>query len=376
VKKNSAPRIVMTAVGFLLVLALGIMTVTGFIPVREGPSVSSGGDAGYSYLVRILRKLGYRVRILYSMPDLEAGSLEPGDALVPLGGGRDLSGDWEAIEEWTREGGRVFLPADVKTQDAWPWKEAESAFGDLIAAEGASAGAKFPLSYEGMAFPSPIPSIETIASVAGHPVFARTRLAEGEIVYVAASEVFSNGALKRGGEEYAAFLNGLFLPSRPGTVAFYRERGWAKSGNDPIKALFSGPFLPATLQVLLAFAVFAAGAALRFGRPQRLDPRAPRSTAAHLDAVGAFYARGRSEDMADEANAEHFLAELRKSLGLSARASAEAVAGRIAPGSGRGREFIIDLLSARKGLRRGGAARRSAERYAILRGSDSQRRAK
>jgi len=373
-KRRGAPRVVLAVAGFILVGLLGFLAISGFRIGREGESVTVGGASGHSYAIRILRKLGYRVRVFYDLPDLDGGMLGANDALVGLCD--DLGEDWDEVSRWTRKGGRLFLHPGTANAGEWSGTETVAADGGLSAPDRWSGGARFPVPYDGLAFSQAPASMEVVASVDGKPAFGRVPAVDGEIVLMADGSALTNAALKSGGEEYAVFLHRLFLPSRGGTVALYRERRWAKGETDPVRSLFTGPMLPVTLQLLGAFAVFAAGSAVRFGEPQRFDPRGRRSSAAHLDAVGAFYARGRSEDMADESNAEHFLALLRRRLSLSPQAGAEIVAAKAARASGLGAEAVLRLLVPGRGLKRGEAAIRSAERFRIIEKLVADRRTK
>ncbi len=373
-KRSGAPRAVFVIVGFILVGLLGFLAISGFRVGREGESVTLGGARGHSYAIRILRKLGYRVQVFYDLPDLDGGKLGANDALVVLCD--DLGENWDVISRWTRKGGRLFLHPGTTNAGEWSGVETVAVEGKLTAPDRWSGGARFPVPYDGSVFSSAPASMEVVASVDGKPAFGRVPAVDGEIVLLADGNSLTNAALKLGGEEYAVFLHGLFLPSRGGTVALYRERRWAKGDTDPVRSLFSGAMLPVTLQLLLAFAVFAAGSAVRFGEPQRFDPRGRRSSAAHLDAVGAFYARGRSEDMADESNAEHFIALLKRRLSLSPQAGVEIVAAKAARASGLGAEAVLRLLIPGRGLKRGEAAIRSAERFMIIEKLVADRRAK
>jgi hypothetical protein len=370
-KGNGAGRIIFIIAGFLFVAALGFISLTGIVPLREGPSIDNAQEDGYRYFVRIMRRLGYRVTILSSLPEFSTPAAA-GDAFIPLD--QELDEAWEDMEAWVASGGRLFLPAESEAPGTWGPDDLILAEGGLEAAPGWEGGAAFPVDYSGWAMPAFSGSVETIAFVNGQPVFARAARGQGEIIYVSESAAFSNAAIRRGGPEYAAFLNGLFLPSRGGKLMLYRRREFIQAGRDPVRALFSGRFLPMSLQLIMAFAVFAAAAGLRFGRPQRLDPRAPRSTAAHLDAVGAFYARGRGGGMADGINAEYFERRAHLLAGLSPQAGQEALAARLARESGFEAMRIAALLAPGGEMGARDMLRRSAERARIIRALSGRRK--
>jgi hypothetical protein len=374
-KGGASPAgIAVAAVGFLIVLALGFVAVTGLLPVREGAGSGAAGDNGFSYLVRFLRKLGYPVKVLPELPSLESGPWSDGGTLLSLS--EDLSDEWPSLAEWVEAGGRLILPATATGSDYHYGYETYPAKGNLETGPSRRGEGAFPVPFEAWVFRDPMPGWEEILLLEGTPIIIEAPLGAGKIDVISDGFALSNASFKAGGEEFSVFLNEFFLESRPGPIALYLERGWIKAPLDPVRALLSGRFLPLTIQLILAFAVFAWGAAFRFGRPLGLDPRSARSTRSHLDAVGAFYARARASGLADLSNSEHFARRAASLLGLSQESDAESIAARAAKtlaagkadalGEDRWAGIMRTLLAPEAKAGPADMAKRSDERNAIL----------
>jgi hypothetical protein len=366
-KRSGAAR-VLVAIGFVVVILLGVNAVLGLKPSDEPDPTRNGSATGYSLLRRFLQRLGYAPQLRHDPKALwKAGALVFFD--YP-----DWDEDgWDAYYEWLEAGGAALCLGGADGQ----WYDGLSygpGAGERVkSAKAAEAAPRLDFEYSGYVFKGIPEDSEALAAAGAEPVLARLPYDNGSIVFGADSRLFDNETMRSGGEEYAVLVNEIFKPAYRKPVYFYSKGESQGQVSDPIQALFRGRFLPFTLQALAACLALALAAGMRFGSPLVWNGRVRRASLEHVNAVGRFLLRAGAAGEADEANAAFFRNALRSVLRSGSEASdasiAEAAAQRLSLGARRAihdESALAGLMIGHSKISDREMRRRSNARAAIL----------
>jgi hypothetical protein len=367
-KRSGAARVFL-ALGFILVFFLGLVSVIGIKSTSESDPSRDKSPSGYSFLRRFLGRLGYSPQLRRDPASLWKSA----GAVLLFEYPEWDEKTWDDFHEWLDSGGTAVCLGGAENQwmEGLSYGPGSGAHLKGSHAQGVAPG--FDFEYSGLVFKA-LPEEAAVLALSGSDaVLATVRYGRGTMVLGADPELFSNEAMKSGGEEYAVLVNEVFKPAYKRPIFFYSKGEGAGPVSDPIQALFRGRFLPFTLQALAACAALALAIGFRFGAPLPWNGRARRASLEHVNAVGRFFLRAGAAGQAEASNAAYFRHALRALLRAGADSSDQALALAAAERlSGRAKHArydataLLGLIDSQTNTSDNEMRRRSDERAAIL----------
>jgi hypothetical protein len=275
------------------------------------------------------------------MTDFDEDTKYGGLVIVMLQGSEATDEEWEALDRWVQEGGRLVI-AGAQTP---PWLQAEYLVGT---AEGKvwvapAVAPEFAVPYV------EVPGGYAIDDSGGGEVLlergseayaVRYAHGAGTAVVFADDLLFTNAALPIA--DNAIFLETL-LGDLGGRVEFVDA--WAAAGaDDPLESIRRTHLTPAAVQLLLLILVLYLWRGIRFGRARDPIPPSRRSFVQHAEAMGHHYTKARATGHAAGAYSGWVLDRLRDRFPIAAASGLHGLAQQVARRSGRDDTDVMRLL--------------------------------
>lgn len=331
-------------IGFVVALLLGLGVVAWAVgsPPRDGEPLDprSSGETGARGLVLFLGELGAETRVSATTPG------EGDDVLVVLED-RYSEEDRAAVRDWVAAGGTLVVADpfseltpvvdDGGALDELGLTEAEVPRDecDVVALAGAEViSAEAALRYE-------VGGADSCFGDGEAAVVVVDDVGEGTVAAVGGPTFFTNDALD---QDDNAVLAGSLMAPEPGTTVVVADRPPAGDGETSLSDLVAPGVKAALVQLGVAFAVYAAFRARRFGRPVP-EPLPVQIAGSELvTAVGQLLQQGRDPARAGALLRDDLRRTLAGRLGLGLDADADTVAQAAAARSGVPLERLREAL--------------------------------
>ena len=264
-----------------------------------------------------------------------------GLVIVMLQGSEASDEEWDALDEWIQEGGRLV----VAGAQVPPWLDADYTvgFSDAKVWVPPSVAPEFAVPYvelpEGYAVEDRS-SGEVLLEREGEVFAVRYEHGMGNVVVMAGDQLFTNASLPIAD-------NAIFVESLLGDLGQKIEfiDAWAAAGaDDPLESIRRTHLTPAVVQLLLLILALYLWRGVRFGRARDPIPPSRRAFVQHAEAMGQHYTKARATGHAAGAYAGWVLDRLRDRFPTAAAGGLHGLAQQVARRSGRDETTVMRML--------------------------------
>ncbi len=349
---------------YAFLLLLGIRSVN-----TENKQTSNTSHYGFSYIYRLLKELGYKVKRVSSYR-IESGK----NCFIMINNEFKNDVERKQVLSWVKGGGVLFLIGEMGSERInSEYKLKTGSIQNISFKKGMGKDVKN-LNYNYGSYFVGVSEENILVNSNQGALIIKVKTGKGVIFAAAGASFFNNGHIKK--ENAAVIFNNILgkYYDEKYNILFLEKAPEYRVDKNPVMILFRGRIFFITMHVILMVLLFCFWKAKRFGNAMSLNPYGRRKITEHIAAVGDFYRKAKKRNLIEKLEIDYFITVITNRLRISRSISAEALADRVSLHLKTcSRESLISLLTIDKNLDETELCKRRKKRDDILNKINNQK---